>query len=58
MKLRLRRVFAGIDPGTVCTGTVHFFRLDVQRLIDARVIELNAAGTDYVFRGLPSEPQT
>ena len=57
MKLPLRRVFAGVAPGTVCTGTVHFFKLDTKRLLDRGVLELTDRGTDYVFRGLPAALQ-
>ena len=53
--MNLRRAFAGVAPGDVCTGTVHFFGLNAKALLDRKVIRLNERETDYVLVRVPSK---
>lgn len=55
----LSRYFKGIEPGTICTGTVHYFGLDAKKLQKLGVIkrqEVQRQGcqktNEYIFVGL------
>lgn len=57
----LSRYFKDIEPGTICTGTIHFFGLDSKSLMKMGVIkkqEIQRPGAqktnEYIFVDLPN----
>lgn len=49
----MSRCFFGLQPGAVCTGTVHFFGLNSARLVEKGMIRQR--GADWIF--ISAEPQ-
>lgn len=50
----MRKIFRGLKPGDVCTGTVHRFNLQSARLVKLGYIE--AGNGEWIFRGLRKSP--
>lgn len=53
--MKIRRCFAGLEPGDTCTGTVQYYNLNTRSLLDRGIVRLNDTETDYVFVRLPKK---